>query len=1090
MAESGITSVQVALRIRPLVENEIANGQKRILETVDGEPQVYVKESERSFTFNYVFDANVSQAQFYNCAVKNMVSSLFKGYNVTILAYGQTGSGKTHTMGTSYVGDDIEQMGIIQRAVKDIFEAIDLDVDNNFQISVSFMELYQELLYDLLADKTRDQCVVDIREDVRGGIIVPGLTECTVTSATETIACLTKGSLGRATGATAMNAQSSRSHAIFTICIEKQSKNDSNVATTAKFHLVDLAGSERPKKTKATGERFKEGININKGLLALGNVISALGEGNHSYVSYRDSKLTRLLQDSLGGNSITLMIACVSPAAYNLDETVSTLRYADRARKIKNKPIINQDPRVAEIARLHQQLRELQLITLEQGNSTSVNEELHRLRQENEQLLGSNEMLRIKNRKLTEQLHSAISENACMLERSLITETAHDKLQKKLSELNEEYSTLITNTQLTEEQSSAYKEIQNKIEDLRKDHHIFQTEVVDHDVHSAINNAPPDVISDVTPLFNKTHLSVINEANEQMTNEYQEKHVQQQLEYSKQLQALACELAIKERLASEIEANTRKAQLIDINSLQENEQKITALEKEKEELLQQLKQTQTKEITSKLAEQRRQRVNELESQISELNKKVRELSHLIKLREKDEQKIKQLNNEIMSMKQAKVKLVKMMRSESDKFKQWKIQREREMSKLREQDRKRKNEMIKMENMHAKQQTVLKRKVEEAAAINKRLKDALALQKTVQNRRAANGKVERVQSWVLQEFEILVSTAEAERTLKSLIEEKKLILQEKDELEKQLNENDGETEEVIQEKRNRMKEILEDIELRDAQISDMRQKIQDSDQENKSKTRWDAIQSMVDAKCALKCLFEITADYKKELLAKDCEQRDKINALLDKVHSLTAELNLKCIELEQLKMRTPAPPPPKIGQKRRRSKIHEACIDEDDEEDPFLDYDSDQDVKLDDSKDPDWQKTPVVQRITSKRQTMRIKPHNLTENTSNPMDSTVPLKRSSNGTIKCTCTTRCETKRCSCRKFSNYCSSNCKCNNDCVNRNNDSSNNMETDSPLNGVSSTGIEENKENENSLNGTDNSLSDNDGNKTFVKRPKKYFS
>lgn len=161
--------------------------------------------------------------------------------------------------------------------------------------------------------------------------------------------------------------------------------------------------------------------------------------------------------------------------------------------------------------------------------------------------------------------------------------------------------------------------------------------------------------------------------------------------------------------------------------------------------------------------------------------------------------------------------------------------------------------------------------------------------------------------MLQEFEILVSTAEAERTLKSLIEEKKLILQEKDELEKQLNENDGETEEVIQEKRNRMKEILEDIELRDAQISDMRQKIQDSDQENKSKTRFDAIQSMVDAKCALKCLFEITADYKKELLAKDCEQRDKINALHDKVHSLTAELNLKCIELEQLKMRTPAPP---------------------------------------------------------------------------------------------------------------------------------------------------------------------------------------
>ncbi|XP_044738914.1 chromosome-associated kinesin KIF4-like [Chrysoperla carnea] len=1080
MTDTGITSVQVALRIRPLVESEINNGQKRILETVEGEPQVYIKESDKSFTFNYVFDANKTQSEFYNSAVKNMVSSLFKGYNVTILAYGQTGSGKTHTMGTSYTGTDIEQMGIIQRAVKDIFEAIDLDVENDYQISVSFMELYQELLYDLLADKTREQCVVDIREDVRGGIIVPGLTECSVKTATETYECLNKGSLGRATGATAMNAQSSRSHAIFTICIEKQSKKDTNVATSSKFHLVDLAGSERPKKTKATGERFKEGIKINQGLLALGNVISALGEGNHSYVSYRDSKLTRLLQDSLGGNSITLMIACVSPAAYNLDETLSTLRYADRARKIKNKPIINQDPRMAEIARLHQQLRELQLLTLEQGN-VEINEELHRLRQENQQLLGANEMLRIKNRKLTEQLHSAISENACMLERSLITENAHDKLQRKLAELNDEYCSLMTNVNLNEDQSSVFNEIKNKIEDLRTDHQIFQTEVVNHDTHSAINNAPADVMSDE------------NDANEQH-NEIQEKHVQQQLEYSKQLQILACELAIKERLASEIETNTRKAQLIDINTLQENEQRIAALEKEKDELLQQLKQTHTKEVKSKLAEQRRQRVQELESQLTELNKKVRELSRVIKLREKDEQKIKQLNNEIMNMKQAKVKLVKTMRSESDKFRQWKIQREREMCKLREQDRKRQNEIIKMSNKHAKQQTVLKRKVEEAAAINKRLKDALALQKCAQNRRIASGKVERVQSWVVQELEILVSTAEAERTLHCLIEERKLILEEKNELEQNLKENNYETEEVIQEKRNRLKEILEDIELRDAQIADMQQKIKDSDQENKSNTRWDMVQSMVDAKCALKLLFELAAEAKKELLFKECEQRDKINELLDQIHKLTSELNEKSIELEKLQIRTPVPLPKVLMS--RRSNLHAAILKEEEYEDPFLDYDSEEDVKLDDSKDPDWQKTPVVQRITSKRLTIR-KPLNLTNDTSdNTIDKTVTLKRSSDGSIKCYCTTRCETKRCSCRKFGYNCSPNCKCSYTCMNRrksNNSTSLEVSNSSASNEISSAETEispadGNKENESSLNGTDNSLDDT--NKTFVKKPKKYFT
>lgn len=128
-------------------------------------------------------------------------------------------------------------------------------------------------------------------------------------------------------------------------------------AMSAKFHLVDLAGSERPKKTKAVGDRFKEGVNINKELFILGNVISALGEGNNNFINYRDSKLTRILQDSLGGNALTIMIACVSPADDNHYETLSTLRYADRARKIKNKPIVNQDPKAAEIARLKREVR-------------------------------------------------------------------------------------------------------------------------------------------------------------------------------------------------------------------------------------------------------------------------------------------------------------------------------------------------------------------------------------------------------------------------------------------------------------------------------------------------------------------------------------------------------------------------------------------------------------------------------------------------------------------------------------------------------------------------------------------------------------
>ena len=189
---------------------------------------------------------------------------------------------------------------------------------------------------------------------------------------------LEEGSNKRATAATAMNHTSSRSHAIFTLSIEGSRRDinnpdiDENSALasgiTVKFHLVDLAGSERAKKTQATGNRFKEGTAINMGLLALGNVISALGDRDSSskHINYRDSKLTRLLQDSLGGNSHTLMIACVSPADYNVEETLSTLRYADRARKIKNKPIVNIDDKNEIVGRLRRENHELRM-QLQQG---------------------------------------------------------------------------------------------------------------------------------------------------------------------------------------------------------------------------------------------------------------------------------------------------------------------------------------------------------------------------------------------------------------------------------------------------------------------------------------------------------------------------------------------------------------------------------------------------------------------------------------------------------------------------------------------------------------------------------------------------
>ncbi|KAF0761566.1 hypothetical protein AaE_003416, partial [Aphanomyces astaci] len=219
-------------------------------------------------------------------------------------------------------------------------------------LRVEYLEIYNEELRDLLHPETSSKvqttrcnghCNLSIREDADGHIVVTGAKSQAVQSPDDVMRLLSMGSAARVTGSTQMNEQSSRSHAIFTLVLQQKAR-DSGELTHAKFHLVDLAGSERAKRTGAVGGRFKESVNINQGLLALGNVISALGDDakkKNSHVPYRDSKLTRLLQDSLGGNSKTLMIACVSPVAANFDETLNTLKYANRAKNIKNRPVVN-----------------------------------------------------------------------------------------------------------------------------------------------------------------------------------------------------------------------------------------------------------------------------------------------------------------------------------------------------------------------------------------------------------------------------------------------------------------------------------------------------------------------------------------------------------------------------------------------------------------------------------------------------------------------------------------------------------------------------------------------------------------------------
>uniref|UniRef100_A0A7N6BHS4 Kinesin motor domain-containing protein n=1 Tax=Anabas testudineus TaxID=64144 RepID=A0A7N6BHS4_ANATE len=381
------SSVRVALRIRPQLAREKIEGCHICTYVMPGEPQVILGK-DKAFTYDYLFDMDSEQDTIYTTCTEKLIEGCFEGYNATIFAYGQTGSGKTYTMGTGFDVNIVdEELGIIPRAVHHLFKGIEERRQAaqeqgrpvpEFKINAQFLELYNEEVLDLF-DSTRDmkqKSHIKIHEDANGGIYTVGVTTRTVSSEAEMMQCLKLGALSRTTASTQMNVQSSRSHAIFTIhlcqvrvCQENENDNemDEYETLTAKFHFVDLAGSERLKRTGATGDRAKEGISINCGLLALGNVISALGDRSKraSHVPYRDSKLTRLLQDSLGGNSQTMMIACISPSDRDFMETLNTLKYANRARNIKNKVMVNQDKASQQISALRTEIARLQMELME-----------------------------------------------------------------------------------------------------------------------------------------------------------------------------------------------------------------------------------------------------------------------------------------------------------------------------------------------------------------------------------------------------------------------------------------------------------------------------------------------------------------------------------------------------------------------------------------------------------------------------------------------------------------------------------------------------------------------------------------------------
>ncbi|XP_070598837.1 kinesin-like protein KIF27 isoform X2 [Erythrolamprus reginae] len=350
--------VKVAVRIRPLLSKEILHNHQVCVRLISNTQQIIIGK-DRVFTFDFVFGKHSTQDEVYTTCIKPLVASLIEGYNATVFAYGQTSSGKTYTIGGGHIASVAEEeRGIIPRAIQEIFQIISENHNTDFAVKVSYIEVYKEELRDLLELETSMKDL-HIREDEKGNTVIVGAKDCQVESTEEVMSLLETGNAARHTGTTQMNEHSSRSHAVFTISVCQQqqplqkdkegtqnSPKNSGQQIASKFHFVDLAGSERVTKTGNTGERFKESIQINSGLLALGNVISALGDPKRKnvHIPYRDAKITRILKDSLGGNAKTVMITCISPSSSDFDESLNSIKYANRAKNIRNKPIVNYNP--------------------------------------------------------------------------------------------------------------------------------------------------------------------------------------------------------------------------------------------------------------------------------------------------------------------------------------------------------------------------------------------------------------------------------------------------------------------------------------------------------------------------------------------------------------------------------------------------------------------------------------------------------------------------------------------------------------------------------------------------------------------------
>ncbi|KAH0683788.1 hypothetical protein KY289_021540 [Solanum tuberosum] len=914
--------VRVAVNIRPLVTSELLIGCTDCVTVVPGEPQVQI--GSHVFTFDYVFGSGgYASSRIFDECVAPLVDALFQGYNGTVLAYGQTGSGKTYTMGTNYNGEE-QTGGVIPMVMNTIFSRAEaMKESTEFLIRVSFIEIFKEEVFDLLDQNAIAFCKTDgaakptggparvpiqIRETVHGGITLAGVTEAEVRTKEEMACFLLRGSVARATGSTKMNSQSSRSHAIFTISLEQKKLSNCSSGSTnddgedilcAKLHLVDLAGSERAKRTGADEMRLREGIHINKGLLALGNVISALGDDKKrkegAHIPYRDSKLTRLLQDSLGGNSKTVMIACVSPADTNAEETLNTLKYANRARNIQNKAIVNRDPMAAQMQRMRSQIEQLQAELLYvRGDSGAPFEELQILKSKISLLEASNAELQkeVKERRIRcEQL----TQNAidAQVERDrLILKIESSKNGRPWNEIDN-----------SDQDLDLVKKYVSKIQELEAE--LLHSQSSSNSKHGE----PVDYLG-----LDYSEDSDIKSVDTNGEAEVEEK----ELEHSSLQEKLDMELKELDKKLEQKEAEMKRFATVDTSVLKQHyEKKVHELELEKKVLQKEIESlhrnlsnisSNSDESAQKLKEDYLQKLNLLESQVAVLKKKQDAQSQLLRQKQKSDDAAKRLQDEIHRIKTQKVQLQQKMKQESEQFRLWKASREKEVLQLKKEGRRNEYEMHKLLALNQRQKMVLQRKTEEATMATKRLKELLESRKTSRDN-AGSGSTsaagfQALMQAIEHELEVTVRVHEVRSEYERQMQERAKMANEVAEL--KLKTLSDFPQKMSPGARNSRIFALENM-LATSSSTLVSMASQLSEAEERERTfsgrgRWNQVRSLADAKNIMNFLFNLASSSRCQLRDREVEYREKdaeIRELKEKLVNFVRQLELQKSELRQL-----------------------------------------------------------------------------------------------------------------------------------------------------------------------------------------------